>query len=91
MECAYAERLRNIALVSISRELRTLTKRRDSGTKVADLSLRKGQDVILLRKKTDEDRKALRDHLSSCRRCRNTDQQSDSDSAAEQELQSQES
>jgi hypothetical protein len=87
MECAYAERLRNIALVSISRELRTLTKRRDSGTKVTDLSLRKGQDVILLRKKTDEDRKALRDHLSNCRRCRNTDRHIDSDSTAEQKQQ----
>ena len=61
MECVYAERLRNIALVSISRELRILAKLRDSATKTSDLSLRKSQNVIMLRRKTDQDRKVLQD------------------------------
>ena len=89
MQCVYAERLRNIALVSISRELRTLTKRRDSGTRVSDLSLRKGQEFILLQKKTDQDRKALKDHLTNCTHCRTTDESSASELATEVEPQPQ--
>jgi hypothetical protein len=88
MECVYAERLRNIALVSISRELRILAKLRDSATKPSDLSLRKSQNVIMLRRKTDQDRKALQDHLASCESCRDTDPQSAAAPVAEHESQS---
>jgi hypothetical protein len=88
MECVQAERLRNLALVSISRELRILSHLRNSAIKPADLSLRKGQNIILLRRKTDQDRKALQDHLASCRHCQNTDPPDTPDLAAEQDSQS---
>jgi hypothetical protein len=81
VECACAERLRNIALVSISRELKVLSRLRDMATKSTDLSLRKQQNIIQLRKKTDLDRKALQDHIANCRDCRNVDQQNPSESA----------
>lgn len=91
MGCAYAERLRNVALVSISRELRTITKRHRSGNGHADPSVRGGSIIILLRKKTDQDRKALQDHLTHCRRCRNTEEQNASELGGPQEPQVQES
>ena len=78
VECAYAERLRNIALVSISRELKVLGKLRDMATKSSDLSLRKQQNIVHLRMKTDQDRKALQDHIANCSACRNADLQNPS-------------
>ena len=77
MGCVYAERLRNIALVSISRELRTITKRCRPSTASAGLTVRKGQNPKVLRQKTEQDRKALHDHVTHCRRCRKGDEQTD--------------
>jgi hypothetical protein len=70
MECAVAERLRNVALVSISRELRVLVERRYPSSKHAEKSVGKGQNVVLLRQHTDTDRKALQDHMKICMSCR---------------------
>lgn len=87
MQCVHAERLRNIALVSISREHRILAKLRDAAIKPSDLSLRKGQNMILLRKRTDQDRKALQDHLTSCSICLKTDKHTASELVAQQQAQ----
>lgn len=66
MECQYAVRLRNIALVSISRELRVLAKRRETSSQ----AIPKGQNIALLKRQTDDARKALHDHVLDCRQCR---------------------
>jgi len=66
MECAYADHLRNIALVAISHELRLRTKRRDFAAKLSTLEQ---QNLIVLRKTTDGHRKALQEHIASCTRC----------------------
>jgi hypothetical protein len=67
MDCATAQRLRNIGLVSISRELRVRAKRRASGTKPEGASAAEG--LKSLQQRTDSDRKALQDHVTSCRQC----------------------
>jgi hypothetical protein len=90
MECDQAERLRNTALVSISRELRILTKRRSSGIKAANLSLGKGQLAILLRKQTDQHRQALKDHLATCKQCNEAEYANSADLTTGSEVQSQE-
>jgi hypothetical protein len=74
MECAYADHLRNVALVSISYELRARSKRRSS-ISVGEQRARDTQSLVILRKKTDEDRKALRDHMANCRRCQDAEQE----------------
>lgn len=65
MECAYADHLRNLALVSISRELRERTKRRSLRTSDGEHRARDSEALVLSRKKIDEDRKALRDHVAN--------------------------
>jgi hypothetical protein len=90
MECDQAERLRNTALVSISRELRVLTKRRSSGIKAANLSLGKSQLAILMRKQTDQHRQALKDHLATCKQCNQADDRNSADLTTESEVHSQE-
>jgi len=71
MECSYAERLRNIALAAMSRELRIRVKRsavaNRSGPKIAQ----DAQSLILLRQESDNHRKAVRDHIANCHRCQN--------------------
>ena len=74
MECAYADHLRNLALVSISRELRARTQRRSSA---GERRTRGTDTLLILRKKTDEDRKALRDHMANCRRCQKAERVTD--------------
>jgi hypothetical protein len=69
MECAYAEHLRNVALVSISRELRARNKRRSAAFAANGQTAGNPQELALLRQETDEQRKALRIHLADCRRC----------------------
>lgn len=69
MECQDAGRLRNLALVSISRELRVLAKRRE----LCSEAMTRGQDVALLKQQTDDARKALHDHLSNCKQCRSSE------------------
>jgi hypothetical protein len=69
MECQRASRLRNIALVSISREIRVLAKRREPSSKFTP----KGEYVTLLRRQSDDARKALHDHMSKCTECRGLD------------------
>ena len=90
MECDQAERLRNSALVSMSRELRILTKRRNSGVKASDLSLGKGQLAILLRKQTDQHHQALKDHLATCKQCNQADGGNSAELTTASEGQSQE-
>jgi hypothetical protein len=68
MECAYAEHLRNVALVSISRELRVHDRKRVAALHPKNVAV-DSQALLSLRQKTDEHRKALRDHLTNCPRC----------------------
>jgi len=75
MECAYADHLRNLALVSISQELRARSKRRSYAVSVSQQGAHDAQALVALRKKTDEDRKALRDHMAGCRRCQNAERE----------------
>ena len=84
MECAVAERLRNVALVSISRELRVLVKRRYPSSKHAEQSVGKGQNVVLMRQHTENDRKALQDHMKICRSCRGSELEGATELVAEQ-------
>lgn len=70
MECALAKRLRNIAIVSMSRELIIRTKRREAKTRDDSQNARSPQTLILLRESTDRNRIALQEHLTSCRQCR---------------------
>lgn len=70
MECAFADRLRNVALVSMTSEIRALDKQRDSRSKETERSSRGGPNLQVLRSRTDLDRKALQDHIASCIRCR---------------------
>jgi len=62
MVCAYAEHLRNLTLVSISRELRVRTKQRAATPSIGEQRVRETQPLASLRQNTDQQRKALRDH-----------------------------
>ena len=74
MKCSYAEHLRDVALVSISRELRTRTERRSLPASVGERRTRDAEALLILQKKTNEDRKAVRNHIANCRQCQNVDQ-----------------
>lgn len=74
-ECAYAHHLRNLALVSISHELRARAKQRSLPTSVGEQRVRDSQALAMLRKTTDDDRKALRDHMANCRRCQKAERE----------------
>ena len=84
MECAYGDHLRNLALVWISRELRARSKRRSPALLVGEQGARKTHPLVILRKKTDEARKALRDHITDCQRCQNANQEGTSRSTSEE-------
>jgi hypothetical protein len=74
MECAYARDLRSVALASISLELRALNKRRRSpATSLWEQRSQGTNPLEMLQKRTDEDRKALRDHIAHCQRCQHAD------------------
>ncbi len=70
MECAFADRLRKVALVSMTSEIRARDKQRDSRPKETERSSRGGPNLQALRSRTDLDRKALQEHIASCIRCR---------------------
>jgi hypothetical protein len=73
MECSYAERLRNIALVAMSLELRLRSKGRVAAPRPGEKIAQDAQTLILLRRETDNHRKAVRDHIANCQRCQNTE------------------
>jgi Tfp pilus assembly protein PilW len=69
MECKLAERLRNVALALMARELRMLVHRRSLVTTNAAKGVPDVQTLTSLRRETDDARKAMRHHIANCGSC----------------------
>jgi hypothetical protein len=75
MECKLAERLRNVAVATMAREVRTLVHRSSLVITRVGEGVPDAQTLSSLRRDTDQARKAVRHHIANCASCQMLDKE----------------